>query len=92
MTAEVIVALVTGAFTLAGVIITVIVGNKNTSKQIKDQSEVTLYRIDQLEKKQDKHNTLIERMYVVEDKINILEEKQKIAIARIDSLENKKGA
>lgn len=92
MTPEVIVALVTGAFTLAGVIITVIAGNRKTSQQISENAKVTLYRIEQLEKKQDKHNTLIERMYVVEDKLNILEEKQKIAVARIDTLEKKKGA
>lgn len=29
-------------------------------------SKLTLYRIEQLEKKMDKHNTLIERMYEVE--------------------------
>ncbi len=89
MNTDVIVALVTGAFTLAGVIITVIVGNKNTAKQIKDQSELTLYRIQQLEKKQDAHNTLIERMYIVEDKVNIHDEKIRVANHRIDDLEHR---
>lgn len=89
MSTDVIVALVTGAFTLAGVIVTVIVGNKNTAKQIKDQSELTLYRIQQLEKKQDAHNTLIERMYAVEDKVNIHDEKIRVANHRIDDLEHR---
>ena len=74
MNAEIIVALVTGAFTLAGVVITVIFEHKKTQEKIKEQSALTLYRIEQLEKKQDKHNSLIERMYAAEKKIAILEE------------------
>ena len=33
----------------------------------------TLYRIDQLEKKVDKHNNLVERMYKVEAELEALE-------------------
>ena len=43
----------------------------------KKHSEVTLYRIDQLEKKQDKHNSLIERMYKIEGRVSALENKFK---------------
>ena len=82
MNTEIIVALLTGAFTLAGVIITVVVGNKNLEKLI-------VYRIEQLEKKQDKHNTLIDRMYSVEEKVSVLEEKQRVANHRIDDLEHR---
>lgn len=49
-----------------------------------------MYRIDQLEKKQDKHNTLIERMYNVEDRIHVLENKQAVADHRIKDLEDSK--
>lgn len=87
MSSEVIVALVTGAFTLAGVILTVHAGNKKTAAQIGENQKVTLYRIEQLEKKQDKHNTLIDRMYSVEDKVALIEERQKVANHRIDDLE-----
>ena len=52
-------------------------------------SKMTLYRIEQLEKKQDKHNTLIERMYKAEDKLNVLDERQKVANHRIDDLEHR---
>ena len=68
MDAGIIVAVITGVFTLVGVIITVAVGNSKT-----------LYRIEQLEKKQDKHNTLIERMYEVEERVALHDEKQKVA-------------
>ena len=75
MDTGIIVALITGAFTFAGVLITQIAGNKKTSEQVKAQAEMTRYRIDQLEKKQDKHNTLIERMYNVEERVGVLEQR-----------------
>lgn len=88
---EIIVAIITSVFTFAGVIITVVVGNKSTQKSFKEQTDLTLYRIDQLEKKQDKHNTLIERMYKIEDKMNVEEEKIKVVNHRIEDLEKKLG-
>ena len=60
------VALTTGGLALAGTIIS----NLFTHSK-------TIYRIDQLEKKVEKHNNLVERMYVAEGQIKILEEKQK---------------
>lgn len=87
MNTEIIVALVTGAFTLAGVILTVVAGNKKTEKQIKEQQSVTLYRIDQLEKKQDAHNSLIDRMYKAEDRLNVLDVRTAQNTERIESLE-----
>lgn len=76
MSGEIIVAIITSVFTLIGVIITVWFGNSKT-----------LYRIEQLEKKQDKHNTLIERMYRLEDRVTLDEEKIKVANHRIQDLE-----
>jgi hypothetical protein len=66
MTEAVIVALVTGGLTLTGTVISNLLTHSKT-----------IYRIEQLEKKQDKHNNLIERMYSCENAINILDEKQK---------------
>lgn len=40
-------------------------------------SKLTLYRLEQLEKKVDKHNNLIERMYKVEKDIAIIQEELK---------------
>jgi len=89
MSNEVIVALVTGIFTLAGVVITVIAGNRKTQQQISENQKLTIYRIEQLEKKQDKHNSLIERMYNAEDRLNILDERTNSNTRRIDDLEHK---
>lgn len=77
MDAGIWVAIISGVCSVVGVIITVAVGNNKT-----------IYRIEQLEKKQDKHNTLIERMYSAEDKINILNERTESNTNRIEKLEN----
>jgi len=61
MIAEVWVAIISGAFSLVGVIVTVIIGNK-----------LTLYRIKQLERKVDLHNNAVERLYIAEGDIKVL--------------------
>lgn len=66
MTEAIIVALITGGITLAG---TVLSNMLNHSK--------TIYRIDQLEKKVEKHNNLVERMCICEGQLKVLEEKQR---------------
>lgn len=53
-------------------------------------SKLTNYRLEQLEKKVDKHNNLIERMFKAEENISILDEKIKIANHRITDLEDNK--
>ena len=50
-------------------------------------SKLTAYRIEQLEKKQDKHNAVIERTYRLEETVSLQEEKIKVANHRIDKLE-----
>jgi hypothetical protein len=50
-------------------------------------SALIAYRLEQLEKKQDKHNNLIERTYALEEKTGLLEERVKVANHRIDDLE-----
>lgn len=87
MTEGIIIAIITAGFSFIGVIVTGIYSNKKTTATVKKQTDLTLYRIEQLEKKQDKHNTLIERMYGAEEKIDILIEKQKVANCRIEDLE-----
>ena len=53
-------------------------------------SKLTNYRLEQLEKKVDKHNNLIERMFKAEENISILDEKIKVANHRLDDLEDEK--
>lgn len=87
MSEGIIIAIITAGLSLVGVVITVIYGNNKTANTVKAQTDLTLYRIKELEKKQDKHNTLIERMYKVEEDIAVLKEQHKVEKHRINDLE-----
>lgn len=52
-------------------------------------SKLTNYRLEQLEKKVDKHNNLVERTYRLEDNDKLFEEKFKVVNHRLDDLEKK---
>lgn len=52
-------------------------------------TKLTNYRIEQLEKKQDKHNTLIERVYKLEEHDALIDEEIKVVNHRIKDLEEK---
>ena len=66
MSEAIITALISGAFTITGIVIGIIAS-----------SSLTRYRIKQLEEKVDKHNSLIERMYKVEVRVEALESEVK---------------
>ncbi len=87
MTTEIAVALIGGSLSLIGVIITVIMGNKKTEKSVKEQTNLTIYRIDQLEKKVEKHNGVIERVYLLERADAVEKEALKVINHRIKDLE-----
>lgn len=50
-------------------------------------AKLTSFRIEQLEKKVDKHNQVIDRVYQLEKKDAVLEEEMKVANHRISDLE-----
>ena len=50
-------------------------------------SALIAYRLEQLEKKVDKHNNLVERMYKVEERLSIQEKEIKVIDHRIKNLE-----
>ena len=51
-------------------------------------SKLTSYRLEQLEKRVQAHNNLIERTYKLEERNEMQEEKIKVANHRIEDLEN----
>lgn len=87
MMVEIAVAVITGVFTLLGVVLTVVYGNKQTAKKIQASSDLTLYRLEQVEKKQDKHNNLIERVFKIEQHDAVVDEAIKVVNHRIEDLE-----
>ena len=82
MNTDILVSLITSLATLLGVVLTVYAGGKRTR-------DILLYRIEQLEKAQQKHNSLIERMYRVEERLELHDEKIKVVNHRVDDLETK---
>lgn len=50
-------------------------------------SKLTNFRIEQLEKKVDKHNQVIDRVYKLEKRDAVVEEEMKVANHRISDLE-----
>lgn len=50
-------------------------------------AKLTNYRLEQLEKRVQAHNNLVERMYQVEERTELQEEKIKVANHRIEDLE-----
>ncbi len=79
MEPEIISAVVAFAGSLAG-----------TLAGIVTSAKLTDYRLKELEKRVDKHNTLVERMYGLEDRMNLNEEKLKAADKRLSFLEEEK--
>lgn len=64
MDSAIIVAIISGLFSFFGVYIS---NRKNGA--------LMSYRIEELEKKQDKHNSVIERVYGLEKKVALVEER-----------------
>lgn len=50
-------------------------------------SKLTNYRIEQLERKQEKYNTLIERTFKLEERAEVIDEKLKVVNHRLNDLE-----
>lgn len=76
MDSAVIVAIVSGAFTLVGTFLGIITSTKLSN-----------YRIEQLEEKVEKHNQVIDRVYHLEQRDAVVDEDLKTIDRRINDLE-----
>ena len=76
MSEAIVVAVISLFGTLGGSLIGVLASNR-----------LTVYRIEQLEKKVEKHNNLVERTYRIEEEQEVEKEKIKVINHRIDDLE-----
>jgi prefoldin subunit 5 len=64
-------------------------GTYYSSKKSTDKvTALVTYRLEELEKKQDKHNSIIERTYKIEEQCAVIEEKISVANNRIKDLED----
>lgn len=73
-------AVISGAVTLAVCLIT-------NHAQAEKTRALLDYRLSQLEKKQDKHNNLMERTFRLEGDMEVMHEQIKVANHRIEDLE-----
>lgn len=71
MDADVIVAIVSGLCVAIPSVIATISSNQKSQALIN-------YKIEELDKKVEKHNTVIERTYTLEDEVHIIQEKMKM--------------
>lgn len=76
MSEAIIVALLSLAGTLMGSLFGILAANK-----------LVVYRIEQLEKKVEKHNNVLERVYVLEKDDAVIKEDLKVVNHRIEDLE-----
>lgn len=76
MTTEIICALIALLGSLGGSLGGIVVSSK-----------LTVYRIEQLEKKMEKHNNVIERVYKLEERSAVVDEEIKVANHRIADIE-----
>lgn len=85
---ETIIAAVISA--ASAIVVCVINSNMQGKKliaELEKRDELQAYRIEQLEKKVDKHNNLVERTYHLEEKVAVNDEKIRVANHRIEDLE-----
>ena len=74
-------AIIVAGFSLLGTLAGAYFSNKKSAALIS-------YRLEQLEQKVAKHNSLAERMYNLEKREDVIEEKMRVANHRIEDLEH----
>ena len=88
MDKDILIAFITGLLPLIGVIVTVNHNDKKNEKRSNEQKALIVYRLDELEKKQDKYNHLQERMSKVEKSMAEIKSDVRSIETRITDLHN----
>lgn len=72
MTESIVVALITGALSLVGTVITVLVSSHKTAQEIRVNQAVTDTKLEELTREVREHNNFARRMPVVEEQIKVI--------------------
>lgn len=88
---SIIVALIVGGLSLLGTIYTSKQQHSITIEEVKNEVSLIKKDIKNLEEKQDKHNSLIERVYNIEATLKVMDNREKLTEHRIDNLTRKEG-
>lgn len=85
------ISIITGLISAGAAILVCLINNHYQRKESEKKHEANIvlisYRLEQLEKKVDLHNNIIERTYNLEKKTEVIEEQMKVANHRIEDLE-----
>lgn len=84
-------SILTGSLALVGVIYTSKQQHNITIEKVKNEVSLIKKDIKTLEEKQDKHNSLIERVYNIEATLKVMNNREKLTEHRIDDLVRKEG-
>lgn len=87
MSEAIIVALITGGLSLAGVFFSNRRAASDMNAKLDKQQAVMAEKLDELTDRVNKHNNLVERTYHLEKEVRVQAEKIKVANHRIDDLE-----
>lgn len=85
---EIIAGLITGIVAIIVCMINNVCQSKAAEKKHNETIALMDYRLDELTKRVDKHNNVIERTYKLEELTALQEQKIKVANHRIDDLEH----
>lgn len=88
---SIVVALITGGLSFIGIIYTSKQQHSITIEEVKNEVALIKKDIKSLEEKQDKHNSLIERVYSIEATLKVMDNREKLTERRIEDLKRKEG-
>lgn len=88
---SIVVALITGGLSFIGIIYTSKQQHNITIEEVKNEVSLIKKDIKSLEEKQDKHNSLIERVYDIEATLKVMDTRETVSEHRIEDLEKKEG-
>jgi hypothetical protein len=88
---SIVVALITGGLSFIGIIYTSKQQYSITIEEVKNEVALIKKDIKSLEEKQDKHNSLIERVYGIEATLRVMDTRERVSEHRIEDLEKKEG-
>lgn len=89
MTEAIIVAVITGCFTLAGTVLAVISSSRKASENLRISQAVTDTKIDELTREVREHNNFAARMPVVEEQIAEIKRDTDTLAKRISEVERR---
>ena len=88
---SIIASCITGVLALVGIVITNMMGNKKFEASLQISQAVTDAKIEELSKRVEKHNNIIERVFRLEQNTAVMDEKISESNKRISDIEKKIG-